>query len=126
MKNQDLLPIDEYQAYNKKTQKREFVSSEAEVEWNKKCLDNVVELRETYDKCGIGGKIGITYLGLRAFGILLEIGPELDQNDPAILDGIGFALTYVGGACWLSAKLLQYTDERSSRKDYEKALGKFV
>ena len=127
MENRDLAPMDKYSFYNKRTQEREFVSPEAEVEWNKECLDDVVDGRKTYDLLGIGGKVGVTYLGLRAFGKLCGFGPELDPdvlNVTGIADAIGFASTYVGGMCWLAAKLLQYTDERSARKDYKKAVSK--
>ena len=104
---------------------RDLSPNETELKLIKESLDDVVETRETLDKISTLGKIGITYLGLRAFGILCEIGPELDPNNPAILDSIGVTLTYVCGASWLAGKLLQY-DERSARKDYEKALGKLV
>ena len=119
-----LVPIDEYRVFNKKAQKTEFVSPQAEVDWTKKCLDDVVEDRKLYDKLGIVGKIGIIYLGLRTLGRLTGIGPEINPEEVNLLDAIGFSLAYVGGACWAAGKLMQYTDERSWRKDYQKALGK--
>ncbi|MDP4039725.1 MAG: hypothetical protein Q8P57_04055 [Candidatus Pacearchaeota archaeon] len=124
MENADLVPIDEYRVFNKRTREQKFVSLQHEVDWTKKCLDNSVEDRKLYDKFGIAGKIGFVYMGIRAMCHLAGIGPELNPNEENLLDAIGFSLAYLGGACWASAKLIQYTDERSCRKDYQKVLGK--
>ena len=74
-----------------------------------------------YDTLGMAGKVGLAYLGLRAMGLLAGFGPEINAEEPAILDCVGGSLAYLGGACWLSARILSL-DRRIVKRDYENAL----
>ena len=119
-----LVPVDEYRVFNKKTGKREFASPQSEADWNRVCLEGDVRMRESYEKVGVIGKIGIAYMGLRAMGHLAGIGRELNPLEVNLLDATGVVSAFIGGVFLASGKLIQHTDERISREDYQRALDK--
>ena len=86
-------------------------------------IDVAIEDGKIYDKLGYLGGVGIFYLGLRAAGILMGIGPDLNSNETSLPDFFGFISTYVGGVCWLSGKINE-VEERGCKKDYKNYLEK--
>lgn len=118
---QDLVGIDDYRGYDRASKQTVFLSPEHEVKYRKEVLEWNNQDVSAYDALGIAGKVGLAYLGLRAMGLLAGFGPEINAEEPAIFDCVGATLAYLGGACWLSARILSL-DRRIAKRDYESAL----
>ena len=88
----------------------------------RKDLKESMEARKICNNFVTVGKFSLVYMGLRAIGQFVSIGPEFDLAEPMILDSLGVIASYIGGCCWVSAKMLQ-RDEKRLSKNYKKAIG---
>ena len=119
MKNKNLIQTNKSRIYKE----QEIIDLKKEITIKGEYLDAVIRARKTCNKFGIAGKLGIAYIGLRAAGRLIGIGPELTE-EIILPDKIVFCLTYIGSLFWVSAKTLQHTDEKKHRQEYQNAVSR--
>jgi hypothetical protein len=120
--NQEYLSTDKHIDANRQTRRKESTEWIHESNDLEESYNYHRENRRLYEVLGIIGKTGAVYFALKGFSLFAEAS-EVDPANISIHDWIGFSMLYIGGCCWGAAKLWGL-DERSARRDYEKALSK--